>query len=226
MSFDRVDSVSIMRRLLVVAACCIAGALYLARASSAEEVPPRESLVSMPMLIDGWKGTRDPDFTPEVLKVLGVDDYTVRTYSRGATLPVGLYVGYHSSQRQGDTIHSPLNCLPGSGWQPMSVGRAQVLVRDAAGSERPIEVNRVLIAKGLDRNLVFYWYQSHRRVVASEYWGKVYTVLDSIRYHRTDAALIRLVVPIPEANMEGLADTTGREFMQALFPLLGRHLPT
>ncbi len=82
-----------------------------------------------------------------------------------------------------------------------------------------------MIAKGLERQLVLYWYQSHRRVVASEYWGKVYTVIDSVRYHRTDAALVRVIVPIPEADMN-VADQIGRQFVQAIFPLLGRHLPT
>ena len=57
-----------------------------------------------------------------------------------------------------------------------------------------IEVNRVVIEKGLDRQVVLYWYQSHGRVVASEYWGKIYTVVDAIRLNRTDAALVRVIV--------------------------------
>ena len=114
---------------------------------------------------------------------------------------VGLYVGYHDSQRQGDTIHSPLNCLPGAGWQPLEQGRITVSVRDhGTARPAPIEVNRVVIGKGLDRQLVLYWYQSHRRVVASEYWGKVYTVLDAMRYNRTDAAMVRVITPVRDGR--------------------------
>ena len=86
-------------------------------------------------------------------------------------------------------------------------------------------MNRVIIGKGLDWQLVLYWYQSHRRIVASEYWGKVYSVLDAVRYNRTDAALVRVVAPIPDHMAIGLVEERARAFVQTLFPLLGRHLP-
>jgi EpsI family protein len=218
---------STVLRLVVVAVALTAAALYLAKASRAEEVPPRESLAGLPMTFDGWNGRREPDLTPEILAVLGADDYTIRTYARDVATAVGLYIGYHASQRQGDTIHSPLNCLPGAGWQPMEQGRTVMSVKMTpdAPAATPIEINRVIIQKGLDRQLVFYWYQSHRRVVASEYWGKVYTVLDSVRYARTDAALVRVIAPIPASGTEAAEKTAGA-FVQSLFPLLARHLPT
>ena len=84
----------------------------------------------------------------------------------------------------------------------------------------------MVITKGLDRALVLYWYQSHRRVVASEYWGKVYTVLDSVRYHRTDAAMVRIIVPIPDGDDGRAAEEQATTFAQALFPLLPGHLPS
>jgi EpsI family protein len=87
-------------------------------------------------------------------------------------------------------------------------------------------VNRVTIAKGLDRQLVLYWYQSHRRVVASEYWGKVYTVLDSVRYNRTDAALVRVVTPLLDGEPVEAVERRAVAFVQSLFPLLPRHLPS
>jgi EpsI family protein len=213
-------------RMLIVTGGLVMAALYLTSASRAEEVPPREPLSNLSMTIDGWIGRREPDLTPEILAVLGADDYTIRTYGHQGAVPVGLYIGYHASQRQGDTIHSPLNCLPGAGWQPMEQTHAVIPVKIApdAGASMPIEINRVIIQKGLDRQLVFYWYQSHRRVVASEYWGKIYTVLDSVRYARTDAALVRVIVPLSEGS--DAAETSATSFIQSLFPLLGRHLPT
>jgi EpsI family protein len=158
--------------------------------------------------------------------VLGVDDYIIRSYF-GPRLGLGLYVGFYTSQRQGDTIHSPLNCLPGAGWQPVEQGRTTIMVRDNATSTstRPIEVNRVVIEKGLDRQLVYYWYQSRDRVVASEYWGKIYTVLDAVKYNRTDAALVRVVLPMPDQGSAKVADEAGVAFVQSLFPMLHRFVP-
>ena len=216
-------------RMIVVAVCLIAASVYVAEASRAEVLPPRQPLASLPMSVGGWTGYREADFTPEILAILGVDDYITRTYVQDQS-PIGLYVGYHTSQRQGDTIHSPLNCLPGAGWQPVDAGRAIIPVKGAPGAANastPVEVNRVIIAKGLDRQLVLYWYQSHRRVVAGEYRAKIYTVLDSVRYNRTDAALVRVIVPVAESDLQARdAERVGTAFVQDLFPLLGPHLPS
>lgn len=218
---------SVVVRSIIVAVLFMAAAAYLATASKAEELPPREPLSRLSMAIDQWNGRRDADLTPEVLAVLGVDDYITRIYRRPSSPIVGLYIGYHTSQRQGDTIHSPLNCLPGAGWEPLELGRRIIPVRSGdATSPRDIEVNRVVIGKGLDRAIVYYWYQSHRRIVASEYWGKVYTVLDSVRYNRTDAAMVRIVVPVPDGVSMEMADGEAAAFTQALFPHLPSHLPS
>jgi EpsI family protein len=215
-----------LNRLLILTACLLATAGLLARAERMEPVSVRETLALLPMQIGEWRGTKLDDFEKNILDVLGVDDYINRVYSaRGPW--VGLYVGYHQSQRQGDTMHSPLNCLPGAGWLPAKQARATLQVQDG-GASREIEVNNFIIEKGLDRQVVVYWYQSHGRVVASEYWGKVYTVLDAMRYNRSDGAMIRVIRPVigtgPEA--EQAAEREAFAFVQALFPLLGRHLPS
>jgi EpsI family protein len=89
-------------------------------------------------------------------------------------------------------------------------------------------VNNVVIEKGLDRQVVMYWYQSHGRVVASEYWGKIYLVTDAVRYARTDGALVRVVVPIrgSDADANAAAEKTATEFTKTLFTQLDRYLPS
>ena len=231
MSRERIGSSVIsplVGRTFVVTACLLVAALYLAKASRAEEVPPRQALATLPMTIDNWAGRREADFTPDILAILGVDDYIVRTYFQRGAAPVGLYIGYHASQRQGDTIHSPLNCLPGAGWQPVEQSHAIVPVKMTMGAAEatPVEINRVVIEKGLDRQLVLYWYQSHGRVIPSEYTSKMFMVYDAIRLNRTDAALVRVIVPITETTPAGVAEKEATAFVQALFPLLSPHLPT
>jgi EpsI family protein len=214
-------------RTAVVAVVLLATSAYLTRTSRAEELPPRAPLAQLPLAIESWQGHVEPPFDKHIIDVLGVDDYILRTYAKPGEAALGMYIGYHDSQRQGDTIHSPMNCLPGAGWTPLSQGRTSLTVRRSASAPtQTIETNRVVIGKGLDRQLVLYWYQSPRRVVASEYWGKIYTVLDSIRYNRTDAAMVRIVVPIlEERGGESGAETRAVQFAQALFPLLEPHLP-
>jgi EpsI family protein len=211
------------RRLWIVTVCVALTGLYLSRATRAEVVPQRESLAACPLQIDEWNGRQAAPLDEKVLAVLGVDDYVNRLYfnSRGAL--VSLYVGYYGSQRQGDTIHSPLNCLPGAGWMPVSQDRKQIQVRTRIGEPRAIVVNRFVIEKGLDRQLVLYWYQSHGRVVASEYWGRAYMVVDAVRLNRTDGALVRVITPVVDS--ESAAEREAETFVQSLFPLLDRYLP-
>jgi EpsI family protein len=224
-----------MMRALVLSGCLLASSVYLAGATNYEQIPIRVPLAELPMQLASWEGARAEDLDKQVLAVLGVDDYINRVYRAGAGGALGLYIGYYKSQREGDSMHSPLNCLPGAGWLPISSGRLAIPVQAAAGpagssqavGPSTIEVNRYLVQKGGDTMLVLYWYQSHGRVIASEYWGKIYTVLDAIRTNRTDAALVRVIVPVvnTDSSPEHEAERTGSDFVRAIFPLLGQHLP-
>jgi EpsI family protein len=174
-------------RLLTIAACVALVGWYLSLAPDAEAVPTRQPLSGLPLTLGEWQGIVHEPFAPRILEELGVDDYASRTYRRADEPAIGLYVGFYYSQRQGDTIHSPLNCLPGAGWIPTRQERIPIEVEASpGGDQRTILVNRVTIQRGLDRQVVLYWYQSHGRVIASEYWGKIYTVLDAVRMNRTD----------------------------------------
>lgn len=208
-------------RLLVVALCFAGASVVLAGASRSEVVPARQSFATFPMQIGTWDGERAPDFDAAIVRELGVDEYLNVRFEDAASRALGLYVGYYASQRQGDAIHSPANCLPGAGWQPVESGRLTIDVG------RPIEVNRWVIQKGEDRQLVLYWYQSHGRVVASEYASKVHLVLDAIRLNRTDAALVRVIQPIGRAAGDSplTAEAAAVSFVRSLFPILDRFIP-
>jgi EpsI family protein len=215
-------------RSLVLFACLVAAAGVVARADRREPVPIRETLDRFPTTIGEWKGVQQAPFAKDVLAVLGVDDYLTRAYFTPDRAGVGVYIGYYQSQRQGDTMHSPLNCLPGAGWLPVSKSALNIQVaRSIEGAMRDIEVNRYVIEKGLDRQLVLYWYQAHDRVVASEYWGKFYLVADAMRMNRTDGSLVRVIAPFNgKESTEAAAEGSAVRFVKAMFPLLSDYLPS
>ena len=210
-----------------IALCLLLGAatVFLANARRTELGVTRTSFETFPMTIGGWKSIVDPPLDEAILKVLGVDDYLSRIYYQPDGTAVGLYMGFYGSQRQGDTIHSPLNCLPGAGWEPVSQGRLQIANADGRG--RDITVNRYIVQKGLDRQMVLYWYQSHGRVVASEYTSKLYLIHDAIRLNRTDGSMVRVIAPIKiDAQDEGAsAEKLAEEFVRVIFPMLPAYLP-
>jgi EpsI family protein len=218
-----------LARAFAVFACLLVGTVVIARAERSEPVPIRASFDEFPMQIGEWRGARQPPLEPRVLAVLGVNDYMTRVYYRTAREGADLYIGYYESQRQGDTIHSPLNCMPGAGWTPVSQTTIRVPVEaEAAGPASEIEINRYLIEKGLDTQLVLYWYQSHGRVIASEYVSKFFLVRDAITLNRTDGSLVRVIVPVStqQPGGEAQAERTAVGFVKAMFPLLGHYLPT
>jgi EpsI family protein len=210
-----------------VALCLVMAAttLFLANARRSEVAVTRTLFATFPMQLGAWQGIVDPPMDEAVLAVLGVDDYLSRIYYKRDGAAVGLYMGFYGSQRQGDTIHSPLNCLPGAGWEPVSQGRLQIANADGQG--RDITVNRYIVQKGLDRQLVLYWYQSHGRVVASEYTSKLYLLHDAIRLNRTDGSMVRVIAPIKigETDNGAAAERLAEEFVRVIFPLLPAYLP-
>jgi EpsI family protein len=215
-------------RALVLFLCFLAGAALVARSERPERVPPHAPLSAFPRQLGEWRGVDAPPLEPNILAELGVDDYLTREYFDPTRAGVGLYVGYYGSQRQGDTMHSPQNCLPGAGWEPVSRRMLPISIAPSPAREaQEIVVNRYLIRKGIDQQLVLYWYQSHGRVVASEYWAKLYLIQDAVRLNRTDGALVRVITPVT-SNTDGdarRAEETAVGFVQKLFPLLQHSLP-
>ena len=216
---------SLLTRAIVI--CLLLGAttVFLANARRAEVAVSRTAFASFPMDIQQWKAVNAPPLDDDVLKVLGVDDYLSRIYYQPSGAHVGLYMGFYASQRQGDTIHSPLNCLPGAGWEPVSEGR--LTIPNVEGNGREVTVNRYIVQKGLDRQMVLYWYQARGRVVASEYTSKAYLINDAIRMNRTDGSMVRVIAPI-DTRIEGKtaeAEQLAADFVRAIFPLLPEYLP-
>jgi EpsI family protein len=201
------------------------GAVSLRALQRQERVPARQPLASIPTVLGDWRLQRDVQFDAETLAVLKPDDYISRSYIRdeGRQVSVAdLYVGFYQTQRRGDTIHSPMNCLPGTGWQPVSTSR--VLLTPAPGVS--IDANRYIVQKGLDKRLVVYWYQSHGRSLASEYWSKAYLMWDAIRLNRTDGALVRVIAPLePRPGSTVSREPAIAEFVRAVYPALHRVLP-
>ncbi len=217
-------------RILVVSACLLSAAGLLRAASRTEHVATRAPLAQLPLRFERWEGRPGAPLDPESVAATGANDLLNRVYASREFGPVALYIGYYDSQREGDTIHSPLNCLPGAGWEPVERARVTVPVQESAAPGSPVRqitVNRLVIEQGGEREVVFYWYQSHGRVVASEYWGRLWLALDAIRLNRTDGALVRVLAPMRgnDAAAEAASERAATSFVQALFPLLGRHLP-
>lgn len=209
-------------RALLPSVLVLATTLFLHARSRPEHLVPRSPLREFPMQISDWRG-REIGITQDVREVLGDGDFMDRLYgsAQGTAPPVDLFVAYFPTQRTGSTMHSPKNCLPGSGWTPVMSDRFLL----AAPDGRRVEANRYVVARGEDRQLVLYWYQSHGRFIASEYTAKIRLVLDSISMNRSDGALVRLVTPIAREESVDHAAARTAEFAAVVLPRLDPYIP-
>jgi EpsI family protein len=219
-SEDGVKWTGAWARFLIVSSMLIGTELLLKARSEREQLPASSSISSFPLQVGEWSGREIP-IDDSIRQVLGAGDFAEHVYSRPAQPPVDLFLAYFPTQRTGSTIHSPKNCLPGSGWSPLESGRMSLTIP----SQGTVVVNRYLIARGGDRQLVLYWYQSHGRVIASEYWAKLYLVNDAIHLNRTDGALVRILTPTSSYETVEDAQRRAATFAQQVFPLLNRYIP-
>jgi EpsI family protein len=216
-------------RTLILSVCLAVTSGYLGWASRVEASPPRLTFSEFPSHLNEWSARPAPEFSNDVLATLALDDHLNRFYAAGGRFG-HIYIGYYRSQREGASIHSPLNCMPGAGWLPIASSRLELQVPrspDPGATPRSITINRYIVQKGLDKQLVLYWYQSHDRVISSEYWSKAYLILDSIRLNRTDAALVRVTVPFRDTDSapDTAAEGTAVEIIKAMFPILDGFVP-
>ncbi|MBV9507683.1 MAG: EpsI family protein [Acidobacteriia bacterium] len=195
--------------------------LLYAAISRAELVPSMTPLARFPKVISGWHSIEDVPIEPEILEVLKADETLNRVYLGPDGTRADLFVAFFKTQREGQSPHSPKNCLPGNGWEPLETGLVSIA---APGRAQPITVNRYVAAHGDQKAVVIYWYQSHDRVIASEYSAKFWLVADSVRYHRSDTTLVKVVVPVDNGRT-GAAVNAAVTFVQVTFPALVQQLP-
>jgi exosortase D (VPLPA-CTERM-specific) len=211
-------------RFLPIAVCLATlvatGAAVSFVADRHEIVPDRPRFAAFPQALGSWQG-RPSMLEPDVERGLKLDDYILANYSAPDHKPVNLYVAYYASQREGESPHSPIVCLPGGGWQITEFERTSI-----TDGNQSLPFNRVIIARDNQQSLVYYWFDERGRAVANEWWAKWYLFVDAITKNRTDAALVRLTTNVLPGETAHDADTRLRSFIQQLVPTLQKYLPS
>jgi EpsI family protein len=207
---------------LVTVLLVLQGVVFYAVALRAETAPSPAPLSSLSESLSGWQLYKDVQIDQETLDVLKADDTLNRVYvNPDRTISAFLFVAFFKTQRSGQAPHSPKNCLPANGYEPIESGHIQVAV---PGRAEPIEINRYLTVRGDEKSVTLYWYQSHNRVIAGEFSARVWLIADSIRYHRSDTALVKVVVPVRN-NDAAAATNAAIEFVKSVFAPLSSQLP-
>ena len=211
---------SAIRFAVLLVVIIAAGVLVNAWAYLGEAHVDRQPLKDFPAQLGEWSKAKPDQLIDEpTMKVLRASDYILRDYQRSDGQTGNFYVGYYATQRDGASYHSPLNCLPGSGWTLSSPDKVTVSLPNG----QSFSANKYVIQNGEYKSLMIYWYQGRGRAIASEYWGKVYTVIDSVRLRRSDGAMVRVTVPL--GNSEAAALDTAKDLSAKAAAALPEFVP-
>jgi EpsI family protein len=197
----------------------IQGMVMLALSRS-EYLPSPPLLSDFPASISPWQAAQDIALEPDVLEMLTPDDVLDRDYTNNQA-SISLFIAYYKTQHKAGQAHDPKVCLPGSGWNPVISKTIEIPVPD---SSTLFPANYYVIEKDTLKAVVVYWYQSYNHVVAQQQMLRLDRVIDTLKTHRTDMALVRIVVQIEESDVPAAADRATR-FAQSIYPLLLRQFP-
>lgn len=210
--------------LVTCAALLVAASVaYQPLTARAQNIPERPGLVTFPLRLAGWDGHPIPIGGDEVLAGLGADDYLLVDYAAGDTaVPVNLWVAYYDEQLNDAGIHSPKDCLPGGGWEYVSIEGVDSPVVGLDG--KPFQINRGLIAKGRDQMVIYYWLELRGRKMTNDTLMKLYNLWDSFVLGRSDGALVRVMTPVLPGETAEEADARALGFIRDAYPVLEPHV--
>ena len=187
-----------------------------------EIIPDRKPYAEFPLKFEGWEG-RTGYIEQLILDSLKLTDYAMTDYRGEDGGSVNFYSAYYDSQRKGASAHSPRSCIPGGGWRITSLENHNI--PDASIGNRPLVVNRLLIEKGENKQLVYYWFQQRGRIITNEYLMKWYLFWDAMTKSRTDGALMRLTTVLNPGQEIKIADDRLESFAKEISPVIPEYVP-
>lgn len=208
------------RRTIIIISILLLTFFVTGVATQSEKIAPNKPFDQFPLEIEDWVGKKG-ELNDKVYNILGVEDYILANYYKGDTDMINLYVGFYQSQKEGDIIHSPKNCMPGTGW---NITRTSIESVSLGEGKETIKVIKLLLQRGPEKQVVLYWFQSRGRIIASEYMQKIWLVIDSIFKHRTDGSFVRLISPV--IKDEPTTTQVLKEFAKRVYPILTEHIPS
>lgn len=198
-------------------------ATFIAVPPPAPVEPERDAFLLFPRNIGTWSGNPSR-FDPATEQVLGATDYVTANYAApGEAAYVNFFSAWYAKQTEGAAIHSPEVCLPVGGWEVFSIDPYKVSIPGTVYGE--FTLLRAVIQKGLEKQIVYYWFEQRGKRMTNDFAVKLSVVYDNLTIDRGDGAIVRFTTPIARGETEADADARMQRFMAELLPKLPRFVP-
>jgi EpsI family protein len=208
-----------MKRTITIVLIILITAVLLGFLSNPEIIKPNKPFDTFPLEFGKWQGVKSR-FDQKIYDILGVEDSILANYRSPQGDSINLYIGFYQSQKEGDLIHSPKNCMPGGGW---NITETSIETINFTNNDSQ-NVIKLLLQKGSEKQIVLYWFQSRGRIISSEYMQKIWLVIDSITKHRTDGSFVRFITTVTKNEKESLELL--KEFAKKIYPTLNEYIPS
>jgi EpsI family protein len=184
-------------------------------------VAERDPFTLFPVRLGEWESGAQRLLDPQTEQILAADDYYSVSLSRADGTPsVDLFMAWYKDQMTGGT-HDPEVCLPGGGWEIADLKQIEV----TPAVEAPFMLNRAIIQKGVERMLVYYWFEQQSNRTASTLSAKTQLMMGKLTNGRNDSAIVRLITPIDVDEGIGSAEARLKDAMDAVLEPLPRFVP-
>ena len=172
------------------------------------EVTRRADWSGMPLQKGDWNGAEDI-VAQGVVDLLMPDAIFQANYTGPEGVPVNLFLGSWSDPRGGP--HSPLNCLPASGWIVLSTEPHPVEYEG-----RTIPAQRLRLSYHRTEHLMDFWYITPYGETSNDYRLKLYEMLTSLTFQPRHLTFVRFVARNSESGRRAM-DRCEKDFLQEIY---------
>ena len=187
--------------------------------------PDRASFLLFPDTLGAWRQFgSEQRFSPRIENILAADDYHAVQFSRSSKEPsLDFFAAWYADLAEEGVQHTPEICLPAAGWEIAQVERVDL--SDDLGLDHPFRVNRVILQKGEQRMLVYYWFMHMGRAIPSNAAAKLSVLTKGLLAERLDGAIVRITSPISADHPEAEAEARMADLLKEALLRMPRFIP-
>lgn len=207
---------SIHKRYLILILCTLVVAIIIYHVQNIEPVK-NEKLFDFPLTIEKWKGTDIP-MEDWVFKSLETPYSILRDYISPEGERINLAIVWYDDREI--AFHGAAACLGGAGNKVTDMSFYQLNI----DKDHEFTMGKLLTNKLSIQHMVLYYYISDDFLTANQIELRKHIILKRIKFKRTSAAFIRIMMPIIKDRTETLK--TMEDFVKNSLPFVIEYTDT